>query len=77
MIVYLYDIKTSLRNYNRVKRVFYYNMNKQGISKYYWKTKSVLAVPNNMERVVDRFFKEYSKSCVAYKIQCRQIEKVE
>ena len=77
MIVYLYDIKTSLRNYNRVKRVFYYNMNKQGISKYYWKTKSVLAVPNNMEMVVDRFFKEYSKSCVAYKIQCRQIEKVE
>ena len=77
MIVYLYDIKTVLKNYNRVKRVFYYNLNKQGLAKYYWKTKSVLVVPNNLELVVDRFFKEYSKFCVAYKIKCKQIEEVE
>jgi len=77
MIVYFYDIKTVLKNYNRVKRVFYYNLNKQGLSKYFWKTKSVLVVPNNLEPVVDRFFKEYSKFCIAYKIKCKQIEEVE
>jgi len=77
MLVYLYDIKTALRNYNRVKRVFYYNLNKQGLSKYYWKTKSVLVAPNNMELVIDRFFREYSKFCVVYKIKCKQIEEVE
>jgi len=27
--------------------------------------------------VVDRFFKEYSKFCIAYKIKCKQIEEVE
>lgn len=77
MLVYIYDIKANIRNYNRIKRVFYYNLNKQGLSKYYWKTKSVLAVPDNMRAAVDRFFKEYSKTCVAYKIKCKGIEKIE
>ncbi|MEW5996815.1 MAG: hypothetical protein AB1657_04440 [Candidatus Micrarchaeota archaeon] len=77
MIVYLYDLKSSVRNYNRLKRVFYYNLHRNGLGRFYWKTKSVIVVPKNMERPVDRFFKEYTKFCVVYKIRCRQIERLE
>lgn len=75
--MYIYDIKTNLRNYNRVKRVFYYNLNKRGLNKYYWKTKSVLVAPDNMGHTIDSFFKEYSKFTITYKIKCREIKQIE
>ncbi len=76
MLVYFYDIKASLKNYNRLKRVFYYNLKRLGLDKYYWKTKSVLVAPNNMERAIDAFFKEYSKFVVVYKIACKEIKEL-
>lgn len=76
MLAYLYDIKTTLKSYNRVKRVFYYNLNRRGLNKYYWKTKSVLVVPDNMGYAVDSFFKEYSKFLIVYKIKCREIKEL-
>lgn len=77
MIAYLYDLKANMKNYNRVKRVFYYNLNKVGLNRYYWKTKSVIVIPKNLEAAADRFFKEYLKFCVVYKIYCKEIKKLE
>ena len=77
MIVYLYDLKTKMRDYNRIKRNFYYHLNKTGLNKYYWKTKSVIAVPNSLEWMVDDFFKQYSDVSIVYKIKCSQIRKLE
>ena len=73
MIVYMYDLKTKLRDYNRIKRSFYYNLNKAGLNNYYWKTKSVLVVPNDMERMADGFFKQYSDVAVVFKLKTKNI----
>jgi len=77
MLVYLYDLKASVRDYNRLKRKFYYHLNKNGYNQYFWKTKSVLVVPDEMERLIDGFFAGFKKSVVVYKIHTNSIEELE
>ncbi len=76
MIVYFYDLKTTAKEYNKIKRRFYYYLNKNGLNQYFWKTKSVLVVPEDMERGVDSFFKNFKKTVLAYKIHCQTIEEL-
>lgn len=76
MIVYIYDLKTTAKEYNKTKRNFYYHLTKNGLNKYFWKTKSVLAVPDEMERVVDSFFRQFKKTTLAFKIRCQEIEEL-
>jgi hypothetical protein len=76
MIVYIYDLKTTAKDYNKVKRRFYYYLNKNGLNLYFWKTKSVLVVPEDVERKVDVFFKDFKKTVLAYKIHCQAIEEL-
>jgi hypothetical protein len=77
MLVYLYDLKSSVKEYNRLKRNFYYHLNKNGYNQYFWKTKSVLVAPDEMERVLDGFFNDFNKFVVAYKIHTNSIEELE
>ncbi|MBD3397896.1 hypothetical protein GF412_01965 [Candidatus Micrarchaeota archaeon] len=77
MLVYLYDLKSSVKDYNRLKRNFYYHLNKNGYNQYFWKTKSVLVAPDEMERALDGFFKDFNKFVVAYKIHTDSIEEME
>lgn len=76
MIVYIYDLKTTMKEYNKTKRNFYYYLNKNGLNQYFWKTKSVLVVPEDVERGVDSFFKMFKKTVVVYKIRCQAIEEL-
>ena len=77
MLVYLYDLKATVGDYNRLKRNFYYHLNKNNYNQYFWKTKSVLVVPDEMERVIDGFFKKFEKFVVVYKIHTNSIEELE
>ena len=77
MLVYLYDLKSSVKDYNRLKRKFYYHLNKNGYNQYFWKTKSVLVVPDEMERNLDGFFKEFEKFTIVYKIHTNSIKELE
>lgn len=77
MLVYMYDLKSSVRDYNRLKRSFYYHLNKNGHNQYFWNTKSVLVVPDEAERVLDGFFKGFEKFVVVYKIRTSSIEELE
>ncbi|MEM4271999.1 MAG: hypothetical protein QXH30_00235 [Candidatus Bilamarchaeaceae archaeon] len=76
MIVYFYDLKTSLKEYNKIKRRFYYYLKKNDLNKYFWKTKSALVVPEDLERSVDGFFKNFKKTTIVYKIHCQEIEEL-
>lgn len=76
MIVYLYDIKSTVKDYNKIKRRFYYHLNKNSLNQYFWKTKSVFAVPNELETTIDSFFKRFRKQVVVYKIFCESIEEL-
>jgi len=60
MIIYFYDLKTKLKDYNRIKRMFYYDLKKSRLSAYPTKTKSVIVVEDAAEGMADRFFANHS-----------------
>jgi hypothetical protein len=77
MLVYIYDLKSTVRDYNRLKRNFYYHLNKQGLHQYFSNTKSVLVAPDEAGPSIDSFFHGFRKSVVVYKIHTDSIEEVE
>ncbi len=81
MIVYFYDLEyKTKKEFNRKKRVFYYNLNKLGLKKEFWLNKSVLLVPDDKETLLDGFFRRYKKtecSIKIYKIFTTSIEEID
>ena len=74
-VLYIYDVKAeNAKKFNRVKRRFYYHLNKLALKKELWKTKSALAVPLKMERTMDDFFKMFGNSVEVYKVTAETIE---
>ncbi|MDD5022546.1 MAG: hypothetical protein PHU63_00040 [Candidatus ainarchaeum sp.] len=75
--VYFYDLTPkSPRNYNKLKRKFYYHLNKLKIDKSYWKNKSVLVIPPEMEGIMDSFFISFKPEIEVYKLQTKFIEEI-
>lgn len=76
-LVYIYDIKAKdKRTFNRVKRMFYYNLNKLYLKNSSWKTKSVLVVEPEYEELIDDFFKDFKQNIEVYKIRAKLIEEL-
>lgn len=72
MFIYTYDLfSKDVKEYNRVKRRFYYELKKilDSNLQITWKTKSILVVPDNEEATLDYFFKKYKQWCVVYKFR--------
>ena len=76
MLIYFYDLKTKLKDYNRIKRMFYYDLKKSRLSTYPTKTKSVIIVEDEAEALADRFFYKYRKYLEIYKARASSIEEV-
>jgi len=77
-VVYMYDLKAkNKKKFNRVKRRFYYHMNKLGLKKDVWVTKSTIRVKPNSERMMDLFFKKFRKGVIVYKLNTTTIERLE
>jgi len=76
MLLYFYDLKTRLKDYNRIKRRFYYDLKKSRLSTYPWKTKSVIVVEDDAEILADRFFQKYRRHAEVYKARATSIEEV-
>lgn len=75
--VYFYDLKPkNPKNYNKLKRKFYYHYNKLKLDKNYWKTKSVLVVPPEIEAILDSFFLSFKPEVEVYKIQAKYIDEL-
>lgn len=81
MLLYIYDIKMKTkRNFNKIKRSFYYHLAKLDLNEEMWVTKSTILVPDNKEREMDRFFSEFkkkTKNIVVYKAFTHHIEELE
>ena len=76
-ILYLYDIKAKNRKeFNRVKRLFYYHLKKLDSSKIKFITKSVILAPSSIEKLLDSFFARFKKSVVVFKARCEFVEQV-
>jgi hypothetical protein len=77
-IVYVYDLHAKdKRKFNRVKRLFYYHINRLPLKKELWKTKSALAVQPKMEKMMDGFFKRFKSSLIVYKLRVTEIEELD
>lgn len=77
-IVYVYDLSAkNKKEFNRVKRLFYYHMNRLPLKKELWKTKSALSVSLRMEKMMDAFFRRFRKSILVYKMHVEKIEQLE
>jgi uncharacterized protein YdiU (UPF0061 family) len=81
MILYLYDIGAkNRRDFNRSKRIFYYNLQKLGLKTTNWVTKSTILVSDDMENHLDKFFRIYKKrmkNLVVYKVFAHSAEEIE
>jgi hypothetical protein len=78
MFLYIYDLKAkNKRKFNQLKRRFYYHLAKLELGEEYWRTKSAFVVPENKERVIDAFFRGFSKSVEVYKVFAHSIEEIE
>lgn len=76
-ILYLYDLKAkNKREFNRVKRVFYYHLTKLSLPKTAFITKSTIVVNETSARLLDVFFKKFKNSLIVYKIYCESIEEL-
>jgi hypothetical protein len=76
-IVYIYDVKAKdKRTFNRVKRMFYYNLNKLMLKNLSWRTKSVLVIDPEYERLLDDFFQDFKSNIEVYKIRAKLIEEL-
>lgn len=76
MIIYFYDLHSEVKNYNRLKRRFYYDLKRSKLSTYPWKTKSVIVVENSAEKDADLFFRKYAGIVEVYKARTGAIEEV-
>ena len=81
MILYLYDIKArNKRDFNKTKRIFYYNLQKLGLKTTNWVTKSTILVPDSLEPHLDSFFEKQKKrteNLIVYKAFTHSIEEIE
>jgi hypothetical protein len=78
IVVYIYDIKAkNKRKFNRVKRRFYYHLNKLGLDRSLWKTKSTIAVRPRKARMMDAFFQDFGSDVLVYKIRASSVEELE
>jgi len=67
-VLYVYDIQSSNRKeYNRIKRRFYYRLNKLFEKNFFWKTESCLIVPVKSEGNIDSFFRGFRPNILVYK----------
>ncbi|MEM2962944.1 MAG: hypothetical protein QXW70_01880 [Candidatus Anstonellales archaeon] len=74
MLLYFYDLKAKdLRLYNNIKRRFYYELSTSKLTQAFFRTKSVLVVPDELETYADNFFKKYSEYLEVYKARTRLI----
>jgi hypothetical protein len=76
-VLYIYDLDAKdKKRFNRVKRLFYYHLGRLPVRKELWKTKSAFTVPLRMEKMMDSFFRRFSKSLVVYKTTVESIEQL-
>jgi len=75
--LYFYDLKArNPKQYNRLKRVFYYQLHKLEPIDTFFKTKSVLFVPKKYEKLVDNFFSYFKEDIEVYKAKTKYVEEL-
>lgn len=74
-VLYLYDIKArNKREFNRVKRSFYYHLKKLALPRTTFRTKSAILIEGDKEMQLDAFFKRFPGKVEVYKVLTESVE---
>jgi len=76
MILYFYDIKMKVNEYNTLKRRFYYHLARSKLSLKPRKTKSVLLIDDELEAEADEFFKSWKPAIVCFKAKTERLDRL-
>ena len=76
MLLYFYDLKLRVKDYNKLKRRFYYHLARSKLSFKPWKTKSVLLVDDGLEADADAFFRKWRPHIVCFKARTDGLERL-
>ena len=77
MIVYLFDLKArNKRQFNALKRRFYYHLNRRHRTKLTVMTKSVWGVDERYSEEFESFFRRFAGEIEVYKIKCKEAERI-
>jgi len=77
MFLYMFDLKIKgAKNYNTLKRRFYYHLGKSKVGSKPWKTKSVIQVDDDLEKEADAFFLSFKGYVEVYKARVESVEEV-
>ena len=77
MIIYCFDIKSgNKKRFNTVKRRFYYELKRLGLSERFWSTKSVLYVQDDKAVLLDAFFSKFKEDLTLFKGEVILLERV-
>lgn len=76
MILYFYDIRMKVKEYNTLKRRFYYQLGRSRLSLKPWKTKSVLLVDDGLEKDADAFFRKWKPNITCFKARTDGLEEL-
>lgn len=77
MFVYFYDVKPKTKlGYVKLKRAFYYHLNRIRLKDFSYRTKSVLVVDDKYEKLLDGFFIGFKGDVEVYKIKTDDITQI-
>ncbi len=77
MLLYVYDLKIKgLKEYNTLKRRFYYDLKKSKLATAPWRTKSVLLISDDLEKEADAFFSRYAGFIEVYKARTNTLNRL-
>jgi hypothetical protein len=77
-VIYIYDLNAKdKKKFNRLKRTFYYHLNKLPLTKESWKTKSTIAIELKKEKLLDTFFRRFKQGITIHKFYTNSIEEFE
>ncbi|MFA5105794.1 MAG: hypothetical protein WC506_02420 [Candidatus Micrarchaeia archaeon] len=77
MLLYLYDIHASdAKQFNRVKRRFYYSFKRSWLATCVMKSKSVIYVDDIYELEADTFFMKFEGEIDVFKARCSSVEQI-
>jgi hypothetical protein len=77
MLLYTFDLHGKcLKAYNTLKRRFYYQLKKSGIATAPFKTKSVVLVPDELEKQADAFFLQWEGSITVFKSRVSEVQQL-
>lgn len=73
--MYVYDLRASNpKEYNRVKRRFYYHLGRLFPSRKLWRTESCIVVPAKQERILENLFMGFGSNITVYKTAIRRLQ---